>query len=109
MAGEEFCEFAQAGLARVLRRFRGAGDRWRATPHGGVVGLVPDGYPVLDRLEPDVYVIVDAGHTYKLLALGELAAADILEGAEPRLEPFRLGRFAAGRLAPASASPFPWT
>ncbi len=100
VAGEEFCEFAQAGLARVLRRFRGAGDRWQSTPHGGVVGLVPDGYPVLDRLEPDVYAIVDAGHTYKLLALGELAATDILAGPEPRLEPFRLGRFAAGRLAP---------
>ena len=109
VAGEEFCEFAQAGLARVLRRFRGAGDRWRSTLHGGVVGLVPDGYPVLDQLEPDVYAIVDAGHTYKLLALGELAAADILAGPEPRLEPFRLGRFAAGRLAPASASPYPWT
>lgn len=109
VAGEEFCEFAQAGLARVLRRFRGAGDRWQSTPHGGVVGLVPDGYPVLDHLEPDVYAIVDAGHTYKFLALGELAAADILAGPEARLEPFRLGRFAAGRLAPASASPYPWT
>ena len=108
-AGEEFCEFAEAALARVLRRFRGAGDRWQAKPHGGVVGLTPDGYPVLDHVLDGVYAIVDAGHTYKLLALGDLVARDILDGPEPRLEPFRLGRFEAGRLQPASRSPYPWT
>ncbi len=62
--------------------FCGAGERWRATPHGGVVGLVPDGY--LKALGPprteEVYAILDAGHTHKLLALGELAAVDILDG-----------------------------
>jgi len=109
VAGEPFCEFAEAGLARVLKRFRGAGDRWQVTPHGGVVGLTPDGYPVLDRVADNVYAILDAGHTYKLLALGGLVATDILDGHEPRLEPFRLGRFETGRLQPASRSPYPWT
>jgi methylglutamate dehydrogenase subunit A len=109
VAGDEFCEFAESALARVLRRFRGAGDRWQAKPHGGVVGLTPDGYPVLDHVLDGVYAIVDAGHTYKLLALGELVARDILDGPEPRLEPFRLGRFEAGRLQPASRGPYPWT
>ncbi len=109
VAGDAFCEFAEAGLARVLKRFRGAEDRWQAKPHGGVVGLTPDGYPVLDRVADNVYAILDAGHTYKLLALGDLAAADILDRHEPRLEPFRLGRFEAGHLQPASRSPYPWT
>jgi hypothetical protein len=44
-----------------------------------------------------------------MLALGVLAAADILAGPEPLLEPFRLGRFEAGRLQPASSGPYPWT
>jgi hypothetical protein len=109
VAGEAFCEFAQAGLARVLKRFRSAGDRWRATPHGGLVGLTPDGYPVTDHVLDNAYAIIDAGHTYKLLALGELVAHDILGGPEPLLEPFRLGRFEAGRLQPSSRSPYPWT
>jgi glycine/D-amino acid oxidase-like deaminating enzyme len=108
-AGAGFCEFAQAGLARVLGRFRGTGKRWRATLRGGVAGLTPDGYPVLDHLLDNAYLILDAGHTYKLLVLGSLAAADILDGAEPRLEPFRLSRFGAGQLQPASRGPFPWT
>jgi glycine/D-amino acid oxidase-like deaminating enzyme len=109
IAGDAFCEFAEAGLARVLGRFRGAGARWQATPHGGVVGLTPDGYPVLDHVLENAYVILDAGHTYKMLALGPLAAADILNGPEPRLEPFRLDRFEAGQLQPTSRSPYPWT
>jgi methylglutamate dehydrogenase subunit A len=109
VAGPDFSEFAQAGLARVLGRFRGAGGRWQSSPHGGVVGLTPDGYPVLDHVLENVYAILDAGHTYKMLALGPLAAADILDGPEARLEPFRLGRFQTGELQPTSRSPYPWT
>jgi glycine/D-amino acid oxidase-like deaminating enzyme len=109
VAGEAFCEFAHAGLARVLRRFRGAGDRWQSKPHGGVVGLTPDGYPVLDHVRDNAYVVLDAGHTYKMLALGDLAARDILDGPEPLLDPFRLTRFEAGQLQPASSGPYPWT
>jgi hypothetical protein len=73
------------------------------------VGLTPDGYPVLDHVLENAYAILDAGHTYKMLALGSLAAADILDGPEPLLEPFRLRRFAAGASQPASQSPYPWT
>jgi glycine/D-amino acid oxidase-like deaminating enzyme len=109
VAGESFRQFAEAALARVLSRFRATGKRWEANLHGGVVGLTPDGYPILDHALENAYVIVDAGHTYKMLALGPLAAADILDGPEPRLEPFRLSRFEAGQLQPTSRSPYPWT
>lgn len=109
VAGDSFRQFAEAALARVLRRFRATGKRWETNLHGGVVGLTPDGYPVLDHVLENAYVILDAGHTYKMLALGPLAAADILDGPEPRLEPFRLSRFEAGQLQPSSRSPYPWT
>jgi glycine/D-amino acid oxidase-like deaminating enzyme len=109
IAEDAFGEFVQAALARILRRFRGTGKRWEASLHGGVVGLTPDGYPVLDHVLENVYAILDAGHTYKMLAFGPLAAKDILEGPEPRLEPFRLNRFEARQLQPASSGPFPWT
>ncbi|HEY3943786.1 MAG TPA: FAD-binding oxidoreductase [Solirubrobacteraceae bacterium] len=109
IAGDSFRQFAEAALARVLGRFRATGKRWETNLHGGVVGLTPDGYPVLDHVLDNAYVILDAGHTYKMLALGSLAAADILDGPEPRLEPFRLSRFEAGQLQPTSRSPYPWT
>ena len=57
---------------------------------------------------PNAYAIVDSGHGFKMLALGRLAADDVLEG-EPRLEPFRLSRFARGATHTPSRGPYPWT
>ena len=57
---------------------------------------------------PNVYAIIDSGHSFKMLALGRLAADDILDG-EPRLEPFRLSRFERGATHIASRGPYPWT
>lgn len=108
-AGDSFRQFAGAALAHVLRRFRVTGKRFQSSLHGGVVGMTPDNYPVLDHVLENAYVILDAGHTYKLIALGPLAAADILDGPEPRLAPFRMSRFEAGQLQPRSRSPYPWT
>ncbi len=109
IAGAGFVELFTAGLGHALRRFRDAGDRWEARPGGGVIALTADGYPVLDRVAPNAYLILDGGAAFKLLALGELAAADLVDGGEPLLDPFRLGRFGAGATHIASASPYPWT
>jgi glycine/D-amino acid oxidase-like deaminating enzyme len=108
VAGDAFVEQFTAGLARALRRFRGVGS-WEARPGGGVLGLTEDGYPVLDRVGANAYLVLDGGAAFKLLALGRLAANDLLDGSEPLLEPFRLGRFAAGARHVASQSPYPWT
>ena len=59
VAGAGFVELFTAGLARALKRFRGAGDRWDARPGGGVIALTADGYPVLDRVAPNAYLILD--------------------------------------------------
>ena len=109
VAGASFVELFTAGIARALKRFRGAGTGWEARPGGGVIALTADGYPVLDRVASNAYLILDGGAAFKLLSLGELGARDVLDGDEPLLEPFRLGRFAAGHEHVASAGPFPWT
>ena len=67
-----------------------------------------DNYPVCDWVLPNAYAIVDSGHGFKMLALGQLAADDIL-GGEGRLDPFRLARFERGETHTASRSPYPWT
>jgi glycine/D-amino acid oxidase-like deaminating enzyme len=108
-AEADFPEFFVSGLASALPRFRGRADDWSVTAAGGIVAHTPDNYPVCDWALPNVYAIVDSGHGFKTLAIGRLAAADILEAGEPRLEPFRLGRFAAGDLHAASSGPYPWT
>ena len=108
MAGAEFAEFFVSGLAAAFRRFRGHADDWEMTLGGGIVSHTPDNYPVCDWVLPNAYAIVDSGHAFKMLALGRLAADDVLEG-EPRLEPFRLSRFERGETHVASRGPYPWT
>jgi glycine/D-amino acid oxidase-like deaminating enzyme len=91
-----------------MRRFRGHAAGWRLSAAGGIVAHTPDNYPVCDWVLPNVYAIVDSGHGFKTLAIGRLAADDIL-GGEPLLDPFRLGRFASGATHAASKGPYPWT
>jgi len=43
-----------------------------------------------------------------MLALGQLAADDVLDGASD-LDGFRLSRFALGETHLASSGPYPWT
>ncbi len=108
-AEPSFGEFFTSGLAAAMRRFRGRSGDWRQTSAGGVVMHTPDNYPVCDRVLPNAYAIVDSGHGFKMLALGRLAADDLLDGGEPLLEPFRLARFERGETHVASQGPYPWT
>ena len=103
-----FAEFFTSGLAAAIGRFRGRAADWRATLAGGIVSHTPDNYPVCDWVLPNAYAIIDSGHSFKLLALGRLAADDVL-GGEPRLDPFRLSRFERGATHTASQGPYPWT
>jgi methylglutamate dehydrogenase subunit A len=107
-ADPAFTEFFVSGLAAAIARFRGRAGDWRATLAGGIISHTPDNYPICDWVLPNVYAIIDSGHSFKMLALGRLAADDILDG-EPRLEPFRLSRFERGDTHIASRGPYPWT
>jgi glycine/D-amino acid oxidase-like deaminating enzyme len=107
-AEEAFGEFFVSGLAAAFRRFRGHAGDWRMTLAGGIVAHTPDHYPICDWVLPNAYAIVDSGHGFKMLALGQLAADDVLEGTD-ELESFRLSRFHRGAMHIASRSPYPWT
>jgi len=103
-----FAEFFESGLASAFERFRGRSGEWQVTPAGGIVSHTPDNYPVCDWVLPNAYAIVDSGHGFKMLALGRLAADDIIDG-EPGLDAYRLSRFARGDTHLASSGPYPWT
>jgi methylglutamate dehydrogenase subunit A len=108
-ADPDFEDFFTSGLATALRRFRGRGGDWQLSAAGGIVAHTPDNYPVCDRVAENAYAIVDSGHGFKTLAIGRLAAADISDGGQPLLEPFRMDRFERGALHTASSGPYPWT
>ncbi len=104
-----FREFFTSGLAAALPRFRGRADDWSLTAAGGIVAHTPDNYPVCDWVLDNVYALVDSGHGFKTLAMGDLAARELDAGNDPRLDPFRLDRFERGALHTASKGPYPWT
>jgi glycine/D-amino acid oxidase-like deaminating enzyme len=108
-AEPSFGEFFTSGLAAAIRRFRGRSGEWRQTSAGGIVMHTPDDYPICERVLPNAYAIIDSGHGFKMLALGRLAADDLLDGEQPLLDPFRLGRFERGETHVASKGPYPWT
>lgn len=105
----EFDETVAAALSWALGRFDGGFDRWTCSSYGAQTCFTPDAYPVVDWLRENAYGVLDSNHGFKLLALGELAAEEVLGRPQPQLDAFRLARFAAGTAHPASSSPYPWT
>jgi glycine/D-amino acid oxidase-like deaminating enzyme len=94
-------------LSWALGRFDGAA--WSGSSFAAQTCFTPDSYPVAGFVRDGVYVLLDSNHGFKLLALGQLAARELLGEEQPALAPFRLERFAGAALHPASASPYPWT
>ncbi|MSR03389.1 MAG: FAD-binding oxidoreductase [Gemmatimonadetes bacterium] len=106
---EDFAPYWTAGLAHCLERFRGCSKLYQRAPTGGIGCFTVDNFPVFDWMRPNVYVIADSNHGYKMIGVGK-EVARVLMGEQSRLlHPFRFGRFAEGALHPRSSGPFPWT
>jgi glycine/D-amino acid oxidase-like deaminating enzyme len=98
-----------SALAFCQKRFEGQIGKFRKEPSGGLGCFTPDSFPVFDRFCENVYVIADSNHGYKMIGVGKLVAKELLHGRSALLEPFRLSRYAEGKLHPTSNSPFPWS
>lgn len=106
---DAFAEMWCSALAFCQKRFEGKIPRYRDEPSGGIGAFTPDSFPVFDRFRENCTVIADSNHGYKMIAVGKLVAEELLGQPSALLEPFRFGRFAAGKLHPVSNSPFPWS
>ena len=98
-----------SALAFCQKRFEGQIGKFRKEPSGGLGCFTPDSFPVFDRFCENVYIIADSNHGYKMIGVGKLVAEELLHGRSALLEPFRLSRYAEGKLHPTSHSPFPWS
>ena len=60
-------------------------------------------------MRPNVFVIADSNHGYKMIGMGK-EVARVLNGERSQLlHPFRFSRFAEGALHPKSSRLSPWT
>jgi glycine/D-amino acid oxidase-like deaminating enzyme len=106
---DNFAHMWCSALAFCQKRFEEQIGLYKKEPSGGLGCFTPDSFPVFDRFRENVTVIADSNHGYKMIGVGKLVAEELLGGKSALLEPFRLSRYAEGRLHPTSHSPFPWS
>ena len=109
VVGEDFAHMWCSALAFCQKRFEGKYPYYRKESSGGIGVFAPDNFPVFDVFHQNCYIIADSNHGYKMIGVGKLVAGEIMGSRSVILEPFRLLRFAEGKLHPVSHSPFPWS
>jgi glycine/D-amino acid oxidase-like deaminating enzyme len=98
-----------AALSHTLGRFEGVRRLYRQVRSGGVGAFSADNFPVFDYMRPNVYVVADSNHGYKMIAVGREVARELRGEHSTLLHPFRYERFETGDLHPVSHSPYPWS
>ncbi len=106
---DNFAHMWTSALAFCQKRFEGQVVKYRNEPSGGLGCFTPDSFPVFDHFRENVTIIADSNHGYKMIGVGALIAQEVLGEKSALLEPFRLNRYAEGKLHPVSNSPFPWS
>ncbi len=109
VVGDTFVDYWTAGLAHCMERFEGCHLAYHWAPSGGIGAFSADSFPVFDAMRPNVYVIADSNHGYKMIGVGKEVARVLMGEHSDVLYPFRFERFATGDLHPVSNSPFPWS
>jgi glycine/D-amino acid oxidase-like deaminating enzyme len=98
-----------AALSHCMERFEGCRGKYRQVRSGGLGAFTADNFPVFDYQRPNVFVIADSNHGYKMIAVGREVAHVLRGGHSSLLRPFRFARFEEGDLHPVSSSPYPWS
>jgi glycine/D-amino acid oxidase-like deaminating enzyme len=107
-ADDWFADYFCAAMGQVMSRFKGCRPQFRERRNGGIGAFTPDNVPVFDWVAPNVYMIADSNHGFKMTGAGKLVARLLMGDRVPDLEPFAFGRYAAGRTFGASDSHSPW-
>lgn len=106
--GEDFYNIWVASLAHCMKRFEGKRQFASSQPSGGVGAFSADNFPVFDFMRPNVYVIADSNHGFKMIGVGEQVARVLTGESSKLLEPFSFQRFSQNKALPKSNAPFPW-
>lgn len=108
-AEPEFADYLTSAMAQLMPRFKGHRKNFRERRNGGIGAFTPDNVPIFDFVAPNVYMIADSNHGFKMTGVGKLAAKLLAGGNRvPELEPFALGRFKEGRTFGSHNTHCPW-
>ncbi len=108
-AGPQFADYFTACMGMMMKRFEGIRGDFKERRNGGIGAFTPDNIPVVDWILPNVYMIADSNHGFKMTGMGKLVAR-MLVGSEPvpELRPFAFDRFARGQSFGSGTTHSPW-
>ena len=108
-AEPEFADYLTSAMGQLMTRFEGSRKNFRERRNGGIGAFTPDNVPIFDWITPNVYMIADSNHGFKMTGVGKLVAK-LLAGSREvaELKPFTFDRFASARTFGASNSHCPW-
>lgn len=107
-AEPEFADYLCAAMAQTMARFEGCRPNFRERRNGGIGAFTPDNVPIFDWVLPNVYMIADSNHGFKMTGVGKLVAKHLMGEEVTELKPFAFSRFAEGKTYGASNSHSPW-
>jgi glycine/D-amino acid oxidase-like deaminating enzyme len=107
-AEPEFADYMCAAMAQTMTRFTGLRPNFRERRNGGIGAFTPDNIPVFDWVLPNVYMIADSNHGFKMLGAGKLVARYLMGDNVAELKPFAFNRYAEGRTFGSTNSHSPW-
>jgi glycine/D-amino acid oxidase-like deaminating enzyme len=107
-ADDWFADYFIAAMAHTMPRFDGLRANFRERRNGGIGAFTPDNVPVFDWVLPNLYMVADSNHGFKMLGVGKLLAKYLMGDRVPELEPFTFDRYAEGRTFGGSTSHSPW-
>jgi glycine/D-amino acid oxidase-like deaminating enzyme len=107
-AEPEFADYLCAAMAQTMTRFAGCRADFRERRNGGIGAFTPDNVPIFDWVLPNVYMIADSNHGFKMTGIGKLVAKRLMGEDPAELKPFAFSRFANGQTFGDSNSHSPW-
>lgn len=107
-AGSEFADYLCAAMAQTMSRFEGCRPNFRERRNGGIGAFTPDNVPIFDLIQPNVYMVADSNHGFKMLGVGKLVAKFLMGDDVADLKPFAFSRFDTGNTYGDSNSLSPW-
>ena len=107
-AEPEFADYLCGAMAQTMSRFEGCRPDFRERRNGGIGAFTPDNVPIFDLILPNVYMIADSNHGFKMIGVGKLVSKFLMGEDVADLKPFAFSRFGAGKTFGDSNSLSPW-
>jgi glycine/D-amino acid oxidase-like deaminating enzyme len=107
-AEADFADYLCAAMGQTMGRFEGMRSQFRERRNGGVGAFTPDNVPVMDWVLPNLYMIADSNHGFKMLGAGKLVAQYLMGDEVADLKPFAFSRYAEGKTFGSTNSHSPW-